>query len=274
MLVKEDEKKFRDIEPKFRITGVGCTFDRVFPKDFDFQGESHPFVEIVYLSSGNVQITEDEKVYLLGSGDMIIHAPMEFHRIKSYAETQPHVINISVKFSGEMPSEFYEGVFHLNERQHDEFMKCFVKAYDFVTKGENSIDGQLVSDRLGAFLLGLCGLSTERNVLLTDASALLYKKLVRDMQETVYVGISLEKLASQNYISVSYVKKLFRMYANETPKKFYDALRINEATSLLKRGVSITEISEKMNFSSPNFFTVFFKKHMGITPSEYKKSLS
>ena len=129
MLVKEEEKIFREIKTKFRIESVGCTFDRIFPKDFDFQGESHDFSEIVYVSSGRVQITENERVYLLGGGDMIIHAPMEFHRIKSDADSSPHVINLSVRVSGELPGELYKGVFHLDEEKHEEFMRCFRRAH-------------------------------------------------------------------------------------------------------------------------------------------------
>lgn len=271
MFVKSEERIFRNVCGNFKIESVGCTFDRVFPKDFDFQGESHDFIEIVYVMSGSVQVTENEKVYLLGGGDMLIHAPMEFHRIKSAAETSPHVLNLSIKISGDFPSELYKGVFHLSNTQHERFINCFSLAYDFVTKSELSEQGQFASDTLSSFLLEVCRQPTEKDVLSTESSAMLYKKLVKDMQVAVRQSISLEELAAQNYISVSYVKKLFRMYANETPKKFYDGLRVNEAIALLKSGISIVEISEKMNFSSPNFFSMFFKKQTGYTPSEYRR---
>ena len=271
MYTTSQEKIFRDIVRKFKIKSIGCTFDRVFPKDFDFQGESHSFAELVFVRSGKVQIIENEKVYLLHGGEMIIHAPMEFHRIKSDDETSPHVLNLSIKVNGELPKELYKGVFHLNDEQNERFLYCFSRARDFVTKTENTDSGQLAADAVEAFLLELCNQPTESNVLVTDSSALIYKKLVRDMQAAVCRSISLEELAQQNFISVSYVKKLFRMYANETPKKFYDSLRINEAIALLNRGMSITEISEQMNFSSPNFFAMFFKKNTGRTPTEYKR---
>ncbi len=264
---------FKDISRSFRIKSVGCTFERIFPKDFDFQGESHSFVEIVYVRSGNVQIIENEKVYVLGSHDMIIHAPMEFHRIKSDADTSPQVYNLSVKISGELPPELYKGVFHLSEEQHEKFLAVFSLVNEFITKNSSADKGHYAADTLGVFLLELCEQPTERNVLLTDSSALLYKKLVRDMQAAVCRSISLDELASQNYISVSYVKKLFRMYANVTPKKFYDDLRINEAITLLESGMSMVEISERMSFSSPNFFSMFFKRHKGITPSEYRRKI-
>jgi two-component system response regulator YesN len=46
---------------------------------------------------------------------------------------------------------------------------------------------------------------------------------------------------------------------------------VRHAARLLDEGFSATEIADKMNFSSPNYFSVFFKKHTGTMPSEYKK---
>ncbi len=92
------------------------------------------------------------------------------------------------------------------------------------------------------------------------------------MQKAVYDNFSIETLASRNFISVSYVKKLFRRYANLSPKHFYDDLRAKEAALLLQDGQSVAAVAETMNFSSPNYFTLFFKKHFGVTPSAYRRS--
>ena len=93
---------------------------------------------------------------------------------------------------------------------------------------------------------------------------------MKDMQKSVYDNVSIHELAQKNSISVSYVKKLFQNYAKVGPKYFYDSLRIQEATLLLNKGMLSANIAEKMNFSSPNYFTIFFKKHTGMTPSEFK----
>ncbi|MBE6632099.1 MAG: AraC family transcriptional regulator [Ruminococcaceae bacterium] len=36
-------------------------------------------------------------------------------------------------------------------------------------------------------------------------------------------------------------------------------------------GVSMAEISAKMNFSSQNYFSSFFKRETGMSPMEYRK---
>ena len=92
------------------------------------------------------------------------------------------------------------------------------------------------------------------------------------MNEEIYNNISLERLAQLNFMSVSYVKLLFRRYTDISPKSYYSNLRANEAARLVLEGVPIADIAKRMNFSSPNYFTSFFKSHIGMTPLEYRKN--
>ena len=80
-------KKF--IERKFTVTAFFSSLNFSWNKDFVFNGESHEMWEIVYILSGKVEVTENEKIYLLEKNNMIIHAPWEFHRIKSADGTSP-----------------------------------------------------------------------------------------------------------------------------------------------------------------------------------------
>ena len=94
------------------------------------------------------------------------------------------------------------------------------------------------------------------------------------MRENVMQNLPLTEIAALCYVSVSYLKLLFRKYAGASPKEYYSNLRLTEAILLIKEGLSTTEIAERMKFSSPNYFCSFFKKRTGVTPSEYRRSLS
>ena len=253
------------IDRPFCIESIGNPFDRTRSDPFDFRGESHDFIEIVYVCSGEVEVVEEEKVYLLRDRDMILHAPMEFHRIKNGAQPATHFFNLSITASGALPAGLFDGVFHLDSEMHAEFLHCFDTSRAFAEHPEL---GQEAGDALSAFLIRLCR-GTPVSGTEAQGSALTYRQLVKSMQEAVYQNVSLEELARRNYISVSYVKKLFRRYANTSPKQFYTAMRAREAAALLHKGLSASAVAERMNFSSPNYFTAFFKARMGMTPSEY-----
>lgn len=266
-------QSLQKIEQHFKIESIGFYFDRVFSKNYDFKGESHNFIELVYIESGSAEIVENDKVYLLSSNDLILHKPMEFHRIKSGGQTSPHVYNLSFSVSGALPEQLFEGIFHLNFNDRERIAECFNLAKLFLNSNSNLYDGQQTSDALSTLLIDIYKNSQFKNSVLTDNGALTYKQLIKDMQNAVCDNITITDLAKNNFISVSYVKKLFYQYANESPKKYYDTLRLKEAKRLLGNDILAAQIAEAMHFSSPNHFTVFFKKLTGLTPTEYKKQL-
>lgn len=265
---------FKEAKRIFTIESMAYPLEQSFSKNYAFDGESHDFVEIVYIQSGKVEVSEDEKIYLLEGGNMIFHAPMEFHRIKSADGTMPQICNLSVKISGTVPDSLYDGVFELDLEERAQYVKIFNAANRFIRGNlENEIyAAHLIAVKLEAFIINICARNNKSTIIASDAGAAMYKRLVRTMNEHIYENISLSELAKINYISVSYVKSLFYRYAGTSPGYYYAKLRVHEATQLIKNGFPIAEISEKLNFSSPNYFSLFFKKMTGQTPSACKKS--
>lgn len=49
-----------------------------YMKDFFFSGESHDFWELMYVDKGELRVTADASVHLLGTGDVIFIAPTNF----------------------------------------------------------------------------------------------------------------------------------------------------------------------------------------------------
>lgn len=260
----------KKIRRQFQVLQMGHPLEQHFAKNSIFKGESHNFIEMVLVVDGQVEISEDEKVYILGKRDLIIHNAMEFHSIKSARSTEPHFYNLSFIAGGNLPERLFEGVFHLREEQTEAFLYIFYHTKEFI-QGEmpSPLAAQRSADALSSFLLELCE-SQPVSPFSTGSGALLFKKLVRDMQRSVYRNLTLEELAEQNHISISYIKKLFNQYASISPKQYFSALRAKEAAHLLAKGLSSAQVSERMDFSSPNYFTLFFKKQMGLTPSSYK----
>ena len=126
----------------FRILGLHTAFDMHWDSAFDFHGESHDFWEIVTVISGEVEIVEDGKVYTLDAGQMILHSPGEFHRIKSAGGTNPNVWIISLIHQGELPDSLGRGVFLLSPEQAEEYRALFSLLLPFV---DRRVHGQKIS---------------------------------------------------------------------------------------------------------------------------------
>ena len=277
---------------QFRITGITSALERRVQGDFLFPGEAHPSYELLYLKRGLLEVIEDEKNYVMGEGQIICHAPGEFHRIKRVGEGGAHLCVISFTIEGEMPRDVDSGVFSLNPEIAKAFEEAFYALHFFIwekTQGAPSSEW-CVSDRpsfktvgdpdkigqkglalLSAFLISL---SYENPMESTAAAGRLgdYSAIVRLMTERVNDGLELSDIAALHHSSPSYITKLFLEYAGEGPMKYYSRLRLSAAKAMLKSGVSVCDVAERMSFSCPAYFSSFFKKGCGISPTEWLKS--
>lgn len=75
-------------------------------------------------------------------------------------------------------------------------------------------------------------------------------------------------------MSYTYFKRLFKRKYNVSPGKYVTILRIEYACELLKTGIyNISQISQACGFENVYYFSNVFKKHMGISPKNYKNQI-
>ena len=78
-------------------------------------------------------------------------------------------------------------------------------------------------------------------------------------------------LSSRFNYSNSYLSKIFKDKYNVTPKQYAKQLILKEAVLLLDKGTPVYETAERLEFSSPENFSRFFKGYYGYPPSQYVK---
>lgn len=276
------------INEPFKITGICSLLARNFEPSFVFLGESHYFWEFFAVISGEVEVVENEKTYVLSDGDIIFHAPDEFHRLKSSGGTRPRTITFSFLHEGELPLRLTDGVFHLSDGMIADLISIsaslgliigedFDSGVDFeplleipygIEESKAIFEAAL---RLTSFLISVSKLNESEGRLSSTPGACLYRNIVKTMTERVAEGLTVEALAELHHISRSYIKKLFRAYAGESPSEYYSRLRIKEAKRLLSLGKSVSEAAELLNFSSAAYFSSYFKKCTGERATDFKK---
>lgn len=74
------------------------------------------------------------------------------------------------------------------------------------------------------------------------------------------------------YVTTGHLSKTLKQVTGKTASQLiYDAV-IMEARLLLNNPqLSVAQIAEELNFSDQSFFGKYFKKHIGLSPSEYRK---
>lgn len=260
------------INPVFRFTALRTVLNFNWDDGFVFNGETHISWEIVYVVSGSVRVTEDENIYYLREGDMILHAPMEFHTIRSSDGTSPNVFVITLIADGDLPKNLTNGVLSLTEQERCEYKDLFKRIFEFFYSEEReALDGQECIDSLSSFLIRMHTNHTAKPKLVHSHSAMEYKKIILSMVDHIYDNCSLKDIASYNNTSISNIKILFHKYSGISPKLHYARLRCTEAIRLMAEGLSAAETANILNFSSPNYFNTFFKRMTGIPPATFNR---
>lgn len=261
------------IPHSFFINAFYTPHDFHWDEHFAFLGEKHDSWEIVYVLEGEVECTEDERIYHLKAGDMLFHAPLEFHKIRSYAHTKPHVFVFSFESSGNLPESLKNGILSLSEEEQITYRRLFSTARQIYAGDITEPDACfLCSTELTAFFFRLSMGHEASQRLSSSRPAREYHKLVLAMSRGVRNNYALQDFALQCNVSVSYIKDLFSRYAGISPKTYYSKLRCEEAVRLLEAGMAVQEVAEVLQFSSASYFSEFFKKHMGVPPAKYIKA--
>ena len=263
------------IDPLLRIDTLELLFNQSKPKGFYFNGESHDFWEMVYVHQGQVTATADERVYQLDTGKLLLHKPMEFHRIWSGPDCSPWIVNVSFRAHGELIPKLENSCFDLHPDQQQQFWEI-VKHFDQVIKLKDSkntyqyrLAVNLTATLLEAFLIGLT--ENKKYSLLSQApNDERYSKIVQVMKDHCHENLSLEQLAQHCQMSVSNMKRIFHLYSDVGLSKYYTTLKIRYAMELLDNGMSINQVAETLHFSDAAYFYTVFKRETHKTPTQYR----
>ena len=79
--------------------------------------------------------------------------------------------------------------------------------------------------------------------------------------------------ALQLGITPKYLSEVVKLVSKRTPNEWIDHYVVLELRVLLRNSTkSIKEITEELNFPNQSFLGKYFKEHIGMSPSEYRKT--
>lgn len=99
------------------------------------------------------------------------------------------------------------------------------------------------------------------------------RRIMEYIREHYPEKISLEDLAEQIHLCRSESCRLFKRYMNESMFQYLLDYRIEKSLELLRRSeLDVTQIAGHVGFASPGYYSRIFRRKMGCTPLEYRKS--
>lgn len=95
----------------------------------------------------------------------------------------------------------------------------------------------------------------------------------RDFMREAYARpLKLADVSARAHLSPYHFLRVYRRAFGETPHESLTRLRIERAKALLAGGShNVTEACFEVGFSSLGSFSTLFTRHVGLTPSEYRR---
>ncbi|WP_299363237.1 AraC family transcriptional regulator [Winogradskyella sp.] len=168
----------------------------------------------------------------------------------------------------------HEALF-LNKEEETELLDLFQKAYNLYSKNNFSQDVLL---SYASLILSYTNSFYKRQF---ETRKNIYNKVVSDFYKDLenYYDLKNEsKLPSVQYfankanLTTNYFGDLIRHFTDKSPQKHINTFLAHIAKDRLRKtSHSISEIAYALGFESPSYFTRFFKKETGITPSVFRQ---
>ena len=104
------------------------------------------------------------------------------------------------------------------------------------------------------------------------------QRLLRRFVEMLYSGEyivhrDMEYYASRLCITPNYLSDVCRKASGRSATYWIDRFTLGEVTRLLmQKDLSLSDITERMNFSSLSYFSRYVQRHTGLSPSDYRRS--
>lgn len=252
----------------------------------------HEFLEILYLTKGNMNVWLNDKLYEFRQGELIIINSNETHRLTSVDEESEYIV---VKFTPKLlctfqqtPRETQYILPFISEQSNQPRVYCkeFVEAsgipsllFDAIREWNEKSTGyelSLKADVLKTIRCVVAFLSEQGINVKVSAAGSNIQHIISNILEYInenFRSIDEKEVAEKFSISYSYFSRSFKQIMNMSFKEYINYLKINEAQRLLLTTTkSITDISMDLGFSSSSHFINVFRKYKECSPKQYKKN--
>ncbi|MBR6572838.1 MAG: helix-turn-helix transcriptional regulator [Clostridia bacterium] len=248
----------------------------VFRKDLrnKFCGfDCHDFPEIFYMVEGKGRTVINGTLHHLDAGQIIIYAPNSPHE----SGTGGIAEIISFETATPFPEQYCDRVITLTGSQRLLLHQIIEQARPMFEKRigvkgmvlKSHIDPYAVQNTKNKLELFLLDIIRPGKQCLHDR----INNITDYMMENIHRMLTLQEMAHALGMSVSSLKRLVQEAYGKSPVKYFTELKIEEAKRLIMHSpMNMTEIAEKLGYSSVHYFSRTFKQKTGKTPSEYKNA--
>ena len=246
------------------------------------------FILIALCTDGRVQYRMDTQEQLVTPGQVIIVS--ERHVIDNYMAS-PNLEGLCMILSADFYREIIQNVSDISSlflltRTHPVFtltqkeIRIFKEYFALLKQKINDTENHFRKDLIRTLLLAMFyDLSNVIYQAKKDSDSrqsradLIFTKFIKLLETHCKEERRVGWYAQQLCISPKYLSETVKAVSQRTPNEWIDNYVILEVRVLLKNTTkSIKEIAEELHFPNQSFLGKYFREHVGVSPSQYRKS--
>lgn len=244
-----------------------------FAAKYYYNSHAHRSIEVNYVLKGNcLMLINNEEVYLT-KGDCLIITPNKQHNF--------YVNGISGCTLNQLEFDYQNDNPLINDISENLYVK--LKHAESISQIINNL-AMYKSDRIYISVKKtLCELDIDKLLYITkalcdspqsknEAYHKIFNKILFDIRSDVNHIESLESISKRYGYSSRYIRVMFTQFLGSSYIDYVTNLKVQEAKRLLvNSNNSISEIAITLGYNNIQYFSIVFKKCIGITPTIFRK---
>lgn len=260
------------------------------PKNHFSEYHTHSFFEINYVHRGGGVNFIENGVIDMKQGDVIIMYPGAFHTL--YADEDSLIYNFIVNkdwFCREVRSfmgvdnPVYTFLSKLEDEDFYKYVVCPSNGNEAVIKAAENIINKFSRLNFSRFILSEAAMLEFLTALIDNGDNAYLSPVVGAKDQKIisilmyvaenFATVTLEELSEKFFYSKTHICRLFLAHTGKSFNQSLMQMKINHACKYLKHtNTSVEDIARVVGYDSVEYFQRLFKKKMGITPGEYRRS--
>ena len=267
-----------DREQTFTIRGTAKLLNVSSAKyggDWHSVPHTHNHMELFYIVGGRGQFLIQDQLYPVNANNLVIINPNVPHTEVSLNAQPLEYIVLGIEGVELASSEHSNGRFsmldHFESVEISGCLRNILREMEQKSTGYEDIC-QAYMEILLIRLMRSTALSVPMQPQQISANrqcAAVKRYIDQHFKET----LTLDQLAEEAHMNKFYLSHAFKQEFGVSPINYLISCRIEESKYLLaETDLSISQIAQLLNFSSPSYFSQVFRRTQGVSPVEFRQS--
>lgn len=263
-----------------------------YTSHYAFAGERHDFWEFLYVDKGSIRVVADDRKYDLSRGQIIFHAPGEFHALSANGVVAPNLVVVSFRCDAPAMESFRGCITALGAEERKllsrilrESRSSFSTPLDDPTthsmcRREEALpfgSEQLLGAALEELLIRILRQGSAQPSPRPEPPKQLEERALQIMdylERRLDQPLTIAQICRDNLIGRAQLERIFREQTGGGVIDCFSRMKIEAACQMIREGSqNMTQIASRLGFSSVHYFSRRFKAIVGMAPTEYAVSV-